>query len=153
LFKNVLYKVDLSNLRDKALQYSSPEQLQSILTQLDEFSPLLKRFNLLTLRSFVRELRLALEKISSQPPEIAAAMSEPLLGQVAILAGSLEAYARDQRHYNSPWQAQMPADLAQLETVFRDRYLLNEKGTMGFLKIQPTATTSDFNGSSPSIDR
>jgi hopanoid biosynthesis associated RND transporter like protein HpnN len=153
LFKNVLYKVDLSHLREKALQYSSPEQLQMILTQLDEFSPLLKRFNLLTLRSFVRELRLALEKIASQPPEIAAAMTEPLLGQVAILAGSLEAYSRDQRHYNSPWQAQMPAELAQLETVFRDRYLLNEKGTMGFLKIQPTATTSDFNGSSPSIDR
>jgi hopanoid biosynthesis associated RND transporter like protein HpnN len=153
LFKNVLYKVDLSHLRQKALQYSSPEQLQMILTQLDEFSPLLKRFNLLTLRSFVRELRLALEKISSQPPEIAAAMSEPLLGQVAILTGSLEAYSRDQRHYNSPWQAQMPAELAQLETVFRDRYLLNDKGTMGFLKIQPTATTNDFNGSSPSIDR
>ncbi len=153
LFKNVLYKVDLSHLREKALQYSSPEQLQLILTQLDEFSPLLKRFNMLTLRSFIRELRLALERISSQPPEIAAAMSEPLLGQMAILGGSLEAYSRDQRHYDSPWQAQMPAELAQLETVFRDRYLLNEKGTMGFLKIQPTTTTSDFNGSSPSIDR
>jgi hopanoid biosynthesis associated RND transporter like protein HpnN len=153
LFKNVLYKVDLSHLREKALQYSSPEQLQALLTQLDEFSPLLKRFNLLTLRSFVRELRLALERAASQPPEIAAMMSEPLLGQVAILAASLDTYARDPRHYNSPWQAQMPEELGELETVFRDRYLLNDKGTMGFLKIQPTVTTSDFNGSSPSIDR
>ncbi|HEY3964448.1 MAG TPA: MMPL family transporter [Planctomycetaceae bacterium] len=153
LYKNVLYKVDLSHLRQKALQYSTPEQLQMILMQLDEFSPLLKRFDLLTLRSFIRELRLAIERTASQPPEIAQMAVEPLLGQVAILAGSLEAYSRDQRRYVSPWQAQMPAELAQLESVFRDRYLLNDKGTMGFLKAQPTATASDFNGSSPSIDK
>ena len=153
LFKNVLYKVDLSRLRQKALQYSSPEQLQLILAQLDEFSPLLKRFDLLTLRTFVRELRLSLERAASQPTEIAALMSEPIVGQAALLASSLEEYARDQRHYHSPWQAQMPGELTQLETVFRDRYLLNEKGTMGFLKTQPTTTANDFNGSSASIDR
>lgn len=153
LFKNVLYKVDLSHLRQKALQYSSPEQLQLILTQLDEFSPLLKRFNLLTLRSFIRELRLALERSTTQPPEVAALMTEPILRETALLASSLEEYTRDQRHFSSPWQAQMPAELAQLETVFRDRYLLNDKGTMGFLKTQPGTKASDFNGSSPSIDR
>jgi hopanoid biosynthesis associated RND transporter like protein HpnN len=153
LVKNVLYKVDLSRLRQKALQYSSPEQLQGILTQLDEFSPLLKQFNLLTLRSFVRELRLALQRFAGAPPQVAAMASEPILGQAVILTASLEAYTRDPRHYNSPWQAQMPAEMSQLETVFRDRHLLNDKGTMGFVKLQPTATASDFNGSSPSIDR
>src|SRR5262249_43526168 len=71
LFKNVLYKVDLSHLRQKALQYSSPEQLQAILTQLDEFSPLLRRFHKLTLRTFLHELRIPLEPALSQPPEIA----------------------------------------------------------------------------------
>jgi hopanoid biosynthesis associated RND transporter like protein HpnN len=153
LFKNVLYKVDLSRLRQKALQYSTPEQLQMILMQLDEFSPLLKHFEMLTLKNFVHELRLALSRASKQPPAVAQMAMEPLLGQLAILSGSLEAYGRDQRHYASPWQAQMPAEMAQLESVFRDRYLLNDKGSMGFLKVQPTATTSDFNGSSPSIDK
>jgi hopanoid biosynthesis associated RND transporter like protein HpnN len=153
LYKNVLYKVDLSHLRRKALQYSTPEQLQILLMQLDEFSPLLKRFEMLTLRTFIRELRLAVERLAEQPPEMAQMAAEPLFGQLAILTGSLDAYSRDQRHYVSPWQAQMPTELAQLESVFRDRYLLNEKGTMGFLKAQPTATTSDFNGSSPAIDR
>ena len=149
----MLYKVDLSHLREKALQYSSPEQLQAILVQLDELGPLLKRFNMLTLRSFVRELRLAFARTAGQPPEIAAMMTEPLLHQTALLASSLEDYSRDQRKYNSPWQAQMPGQLAELHTVFRDRYLLSEKGTMGFLKVQPAVTSSDFNGSSPSIDR
>jgi hopanoid biosynthesis associated RND transporter like protein HpnN len=153
LFKNVLYKVDLSRLRSKALQYSSPEQLQMILAQLDQLSPLLRRFDLLTLRSFVRELRMTLERAGSQPPEVAAMMTEPLVQQTMLLASSLDEYGRDQRHFNSPWQAQMPGELSHLETVFRDRYLMNEKGTMGFLKTQPTTTSNDFNGSSPSIDR
>jgi len=153
LFKNVLYRVDLSHLREKALQYSSPEQLQQILGQLDEFSVLLKRFDLLTLRSFIRELRQSLERAGSQPPEIAAQMTEPILQQTVLLTSSLEEYTRDQRRYRSPWQAQMPGELAQLGTIFRDRYLMNEKVTMGFLKVQPTTTANDFNGSSPSIDR
>src|SRR5207237_7513107 len=78
---------------------------------------------------------------------------EPIVQQAALLASSLDEYARDERRYNSPWQAQMPGELVQLGTVFRDRYLVNDKGTMGFLKAQPTTTTNDFNGSSPSIDR
>jgi hopanoid biosynthesis associated RND transporter like protein HpnN len=153
LFQNVLYKVDLSHLREKALQYSSPEQLQMILAQLDQFSAILRRFDMLSLRSFIRDLRFGIQQADGQPPEMAAMMTEPLVQQTALLASSLEEYTRDQRHYHSPWQAQMSGDMAQLATVFRDRYLTNEKGTMGFLKVQPTATTSDFNGSSPSIDR
>lgn len=153
LFKNVLYKVDLSRLRQKALQYSAPDQLQMILAQLDDFSPLLKRFNMLSLRSLIRELRFSIERAGNDPSPAAAMTVEPLLHQTLLLATSLGEYTRDQRHYQSPWQAQMPAELSQLETVFRDRYLMNEKGTMGFLKVQPTSTASDFNGSSPSIDR
>jgi hopanoid biosynthesis associated RND transporter like protein HpnN len=153
LFKNVLYKVDLSRLRQKALQYSPPEQLQMILAQLDDFSPLLKRFNVLTLRSFIRELRFSIERAGADQSPATAVMVEPLLQQTMILATSLGEYVRDQRHYQSPWQAQMPAELSQLETVFRDRHLMNGKGTMGFLKVQPTSTANDFNGSSPSIDR
>ncbi len=114
---------------------------------------LLKRFDLLTLRGFIRELRQSLERAGSQPPEIAAQMTGPILQQTVLLTSSLEEYTRDQRRYRSPWQAQMPGELAQLGNVFRDRYLTNEKGTMGFLKVQPTTTANDFNGSSPSIDR
>src|SRR5262249_16104737 len=101
----------------------------------------------------VRELRLALERAGSQPPEVAAQMTGPILQQTVLLTSSLEEYTRDQRHYRSPWQAAMPGELSQLGTVFRDRYLLNEKGTMGFLKAQPTTTANDFNGSSSSIER
>src|SRR5262245_32249536 len=153
LFQNVLYKVDLSHLREKALQYSSPEQLQMILGQLDQLSPLLRRFDRLSLRTFIRDLRSAIERVGSQPPEAVAMMAEPLVQQTSLLASSLEDYSRDRRHFHSPWQSQMSGDMTQLANVFRDRYLTNEKGTMGFLKVQPTATTSDFNGSSPSIDR
>jgi hopanoid biosynthesis associated RND transporter like protein HpnN len=155
LFKNVLYKVDLSHLRSKALQYSSPEQLQSILGQLDEFSPLLRRFQLLTLRGFFRELRHGLERMRGQPDEIVTRFAEPLLQQMGLLIASLDHFASRDRNYESPWHAlaQGGGDTGDLETIFRDRYLLNEKGTMGFLKVQPTAHSSDFNGTSPAIAR
>ncbi len=154
--RNVLYKVDLSHLRQKALQYSTPEQLQMILMQLDEFSPLLKRFDLLTLRSFIRELRLAIERTASQPPEIVQMATEPLLGQVAILAGSLEAYSRDQRHYASPWQAQMPAELGAAARIgfSATRYLLNDKEDHGVPEgQQPTATAELISTVFVSVDR
>ncbi|HTI50215.1 MAG TPA: MMPL family transporter, partial [Planctomycetaceae bacterium] len=153
LFKNVLYKVDLSHLRSKALQYSSPEQLQSILGQLDEFSPLLRQFQLLTLRGFFRELRHGLERMRGQPDEIAAQFAEPLLQQMGLLVASLDQFASRERDFESPWHALAQGDMGELGTIFRDRYLLNEKGTMGFLKVQPTAHSSDFNGTSPAISR
>lgn len=154
LFKNVLYKINLSHLRAKALQYSTPEQLQMILTQLDEFSPLLRKFELLTLKGFLKEMRHALERGQGQPAEIVAQMTEPLLQQMALLVSSLDQFARNRPgHYESPWQGLGGGDLSQMSTAFQDRYLMNAKGSMGFLKVQPTAASSDFNGTSPAIAR
>ncbi|MSR56177.1 MAG: hypothetical protein EXS05_00650 [Planctomycetaceae bacterium] len=153
LFKNVLYKVDLSGLRQKALQYSSPEQLQLILSQLDEFSPLLRRFDQLTLRGLLRELRLAIPPQPEQAEKVAPQLIESLLQHLSLILASLERFAQDPSHYDSPWQSVVPGDLSQLETMFRDRYLMNDKGTMGFLKVQSTTAASDFSGATPSIDR
>jgi len=153
LFKNVLYKVDLARLRSKSLQYSSPEQLQGVLGQLDEFSPLLRKFDLLTLRGLFREMRHSIERLQGAPPEMAAQATEPLLRQTSLLVSSMAHYAADQREYQSPWQGLMGGDPSQAGDVFRDRYLLNAKENMGFLKVQPTAASSDFNGTSPAISR
>lgn len=153
LFKNVLYKISLGQLRAKALQYSSPEQLQMILDQLDEFSPLLRKFDLLTLRGFLREMRHVLERGRGQPADIAAQMTEPLLQQMSLLVSSLDKFLGDREHYESPWQGIGGGDLSRLSSEFRDRYLMNAKGSMGFLKVQPTAASSDFNGTSPAIAR
>lgn len=153
LFKNVLYKINLSHLRAKALQYSSPEQLQQILDQLDEFSPLLRKFDLLTLRGFLREMRHVLERGQGLPAEFVAQMTEPLLQQVALLVSSLDEFAHDRTHYESPWQGLGGGDMSRVAAEFHDRYLMNAKGSMGFLKVQPTAPSSDFNGTSPAIAR
>ncbi|MGQ0636890.1 MAG: MMPL family transporter [Planctomycetaceae bacterium] len=153
LFQNVLYRVDLGRLRAKALQYSSPEQLDQVLLQLDEFSPLLRNFDLLTLRSLVREMRLKLEESQRQPDEIAGQIVEPFVRQTGLLLASLGQFARDRRDYMSPWQALAPGGSSELSGEFRDRYLLNDKGTMGFIKAQPVAASSDFNGTSPAISR
>lgn len=153
LFRNVLYKVDLAPLRSKALQYSSPAQLDLILKQLDEFSPLLKKFELLTLRNFFREMRFKLEAASRQPEQFAGPVTAAILHQTTSLVTSFEQFAHDPRDYASPWQAMLPGDLSQAAGEFRDRYLLNDKETMGFVKVQPAAAASDFNGTSPAISR
>jgi hypothetical protein len=148
LFKDVLYKVDLSRLRAKALQYSSPRQLESIVTRLDELGPLLQRFQLLTLGSTARELRLALMQASAHPQAAA-----PIVAQVARLAESLERFAGVPHEYQSPWQHLLDSGGASLAAMFHDRYLINDAGTMGFLKARPAALATDFSGAAPAINR
>lgn len=154
LFKNVLYRIDLGRLKAKGLQYASPDQLKQILDQLDEFGPVLRgKWNLFTLKALFNGLRLKLQNAQSQPPEIAPLMTEPLVRQVALLSASLARYAHDQRDYVSPWAGFASQDLASIGENFHVRYLMNTKGTMGFLKVQPVTATNDFSGGSPAIDR
>ncbi|MFN0053352.1 MAG: MMPL family transporter [Planctomycetales bacterium] len=152
-FRNVLYKVDLSRLKSKALQFSSPEQLQMILRQLDEFSPLLRHFELLSLKGFFRELRYALARSQGLPPEQAARMTEPLLQQTILLVSSLDRFSRDQTTYESPWLGLASGDIGRLDAEFRDRYLMNDQETMGFVQVQSANPAADFNGAAPAIDR
>jgi uncharacterized protein len=154
LFKNVLYRIDLARLREKALQYSSPEQLSGIIDQLEEFGPVLRgRWNLFTLKQLFFNLRLKLESAASEPPEIAPMLTEPLLHQIALISTSLARYVHDQRDYLSPWAGLASQDMAAIGQNFHVRYLTNPKGTQGFLKVQPVAASNDFSGGSPAIDR
>jgi len=152
LFKNVLYKVDLGRLREKALQYWSPEQLRHVLVQLDEFSPILRQFDLLTLQGFVRETRYAVERARGAPAA-SAAHTTPLLRQTELLVHGLDQFSEGRGAYDSPWQFLGPGDVSRLETEFRDRYLMNDNGTMGFIQVQAAVSAGDFSGAAPAIDR
>ncbi len=152
-FRNALYKVDLSRLRAKGLQFAGPDELQFLIGQLDEFSLLLRDFRKLNLHRMIRELRFQLKGAMEQPPDIAEVAAAPLVRQIHLMAASLRQFSEERPRYLSPWQSAMPGDLSQLETEFADRYLVNPRGTMGFLKVQPAAMSADFNGAAPAIDR
>lgn len=78
-FRNTLYRVDLAGLREKALQFAGPDDLQMLLGQLDEFQVLLKDFKKLNLYRMVRELRFQLKGALEQPPDLAEIAAAPLV--------------------------------------------------------------------------
>lgn len=153
-FKNVLYKVDPQALGRKGLQYLSPEQLQMILGRLEEFGPVLRgHWNLFTLTSTFRGMRHQLSGVQSAPAEMQAMAAGPLVQQATVLTSSLQRFARNPADYQSPWGDLVPLDPRMREQAGQVRYLLNERGTMGFLKTQPAGGDSDFGGASPAINR
>ena len=133
-FRNALYRVDLSKLREKALQFAGPDDLQMLLGQLDEFQVLLRDFKKLNLYRMVRELRFQLKGALEQPPDLAEIAAAPLVRQIHLLANSLREFSAERARYQSPWQMAMGGQFAQIETQFADRYLMNARGSMGFLK-------------------
>ena len=152
-FRNTLYRVDLAGLREKALQFAGPDDLQMLLGQLDEFQVLLKDFKKLNLYRMVRELRFQLKGALEQPPDLAEIAAAPLVRQIHLLATSLREFSAEKARYQSPWQMAMGGQFAQIETQFADRYLMNARGSMGFLKVQPRTSGDDFNGPAPVIER
>jgi len=152
-FRNALYRVDLSKLREKALQFAGPDDLQMLLGQLDEFQVLLRDFKKLNLYRMVRELRFQLKGALEQPPDLAEIAAAPLVRQIHLLATSLREFSAEKARYQSPWQMAMGGQFAQIETQFADRYLMNARGTMGFLKVQPRTSGDDFNGPAAAIER
>jgi len=152
LFKHVLYKVDPAPLREKGLQYLSPDQLQSILTNLEELGPVLRgQWNLMTLRNMVRDVRGKIS-LASLGGKFGQSASEPMLISINRLVASLSKYT-DNQDYQSPLDELVQLDVDQREEADQVRYLLNEKGTMGFLETQPVMPANDFNGATVCIDR
>lgn len=152
LFQNVLYKIDPGPLRRKGLQYLSPDQLELLLKHLDELAPVLRgEWKLMTLRNMVRDARGKLGQASAAG-DFGQSMAEPLVLQIDHLVISLSKFIAE-RDYDSPLDDLIPLDRRQREQAHEVRYLLNDKGTMGFLQTQPVVAKNDFAGAAVSIDR
>ena len=157
-FQNLFYEINADRLRRKGLQFLSPEQLQEILNQLDEYGPLLRgeRFGLLTISKVIRSLGQRVEETSAveglAADEIAANL-EPLFEQINRLAGSLDLYLTNPEKFISPWPELVRPDPESLKLESRLGPLLNAAGTMGFVKAQPVLVANDFSGGTAAIER
>lgn len=151
LFSNVLYKVEPGRLREKGLQYLSPEQLQTGLDRLAAYRPILAgNWNLIRLDSLVPRLRL---QLASRIEAGSVDDSQLLLEHTRLLATSLDRFLNDRNDFENPWPLLLPLDRRMLAGATQSIYLMNEDGTMGFLKATPLKGSVDFQGSNPSIDR
>jgi len=151
LFTNVLYKIEPGRLPNKGLQYLNPEQLEAGLERFAEFSPVLQgRWELVKIASLFARLRYQIESPSknASPDEL-----KPLLRHAKLLTSSMARYLEDRNDFQSPWPDILPLDPRKREEAKQVIYLLNDQGTMGFLKAFPAEKATGFNGASASIDR
>ena len=171
LFDQVLFKVETGSLKRKGLQYLSPAQLEQGLRHLEEFRPILNggwnrlRLDLLATSMLIRIDGL-IKKLAPAPAS-AADDETPLTSaeianieqaladsvtQTERLASSIDQFVT-QSKFISPWPQVVSVD-PKLQRESGDVvYLMNESGTIGFLKARPVQREGDFNGATRSIDR
>ncbi len=174
LFSQILYKVDLRPLRRKGLQYLSPQALQRIASEVEQFQPVLAgRWDLLKLDGLVSRLRVMLAYAVQRERKLLQASSlrtdsngrtvpldelsarrgvESTLTQVALLTRSLKSSLQEPARFQPPW----PPLPSESETVpqadFQVAYLTSEDGTIGFLKTKPAEASEGFSGPAKACD-
>jgi hypothetical protein len=144
LFHDVLYKVDLTPLRDKQLHYLTPAQLEKVAGFVDQVEPVAANdWSSLRLTQLLAQLGQAGQS-SDQLMRIAA--RQVLARHVENLRQMLDGG----QSYVSPWSMM---DLGGGEDPFRTRYLLTGGDKIGTILLRLTVDKSSFEGGTAAIDR
>ena len=151
-FSDVLYRVDTRGLQRKGLQYLPPEQLEQILTRLEEFSPVLHgKWNVLTLNKLFQGLHYQIDRSLQEPDgQVTAALQLELGTQ---LTRGLTAFLKDGQSYQSPWSSLWPMDSLAKNAGPGVRYNLNKEGTLGFILCKTVGDDAGFQGAKLPIER
>ena len=148
-FRGTLYKIEPGELPSKGLQYQSPSQLEFGLERIEEFQPIIRgEWELLQLDSLVRRLAYQIRQQTEQGhnPQL-------LLQHAERLSASLARSVRDPNEFRNPWPELVPIDPQMKESGQEVIYLMNDSGTMGFLKTYTIQHEQDFNGATASLAR
>lgn len=150
LFQNVFYKVPVDVLARKGLQYRSPEELEAGLQRLAAFRPILQgEWDMLKLDAQFVQYNQFLSGAAALGFSTA---SDELLRNANHLANSLYRFLLDREDFVSPWKGLVPADEVDLAAAMQPRYLLNERGDMGFLNARPVQQPDELDGPTKAID-
>jgi len=151
LFSNVLYKIEPGQLAEKGLYYLTPEQLDSGLERLQAFRPIAQgNWDLIQLDSLFERL---LDQIRDHRTKPTSQDAQPLLRHVTLLSTSLVRFLADRNDFRSPWPDLLPGNQWLRDEAKQVTYFLNDRGTMGFLKVFPADRLEESDGPSRSIDR
>ncbi len=151
LFARVLYKVDPTALRHKALQYLNPQELERAQARLEMYAPILEgHWNRAGLESYCRRLtdHIQLTAKNEASGELAA-----LLGQSQLLISSLAGFMQNPSGFVSPWPEVVSASAFPQKDVTEPQYQLTPNGKMGFVLALPRNVSTDFSGTSRSLAR
>ena len=156
LFENPLYQINPGDLPSKGLQYLTPRQLQAGLNRLDEYGPIYRngRWDLTQVDLLYDRLRYQIQSRSASYRGTERDQSlEPLFTHAAILTSSMARYLSDQNDFQSPWPSIVAVNERMRERSREIIYLLNESGTMGFLKVFPVHKEAGFDGATQAIEQ
>ncbi|WP_166820795.1 MMPL family transporter [Thalassoroseus pseudoceratinae] len=159
LFSDVLYRIDTSQLRRKGLQYFTPAELQAGLRNLEQFSSAINgRWDQTRLdvqyAAFARELNAEARRHDQLPHQVVTSSEETarLLDRIDQLTESLNGSLENSGGFENPWPRVIPSAVPLATGAVT--YLMNKRGTMGFVQVKPNLTEdSSFDGATTAVTR
>ncbi|MFK7820745.1 MAG: MMPL family transporter [Planctomycetaceae bacterium] len=158
LFANVLHKIDASQMQAKALQFLTQNELNKATRQARTYGGILRRGDWRTVQLdnyasiLDREINNRISK--AQKPDA-------VLLQTRLLTRSLNHFYRraaddfnvDIDTFQTPWPPSVQVDQYVSAQSSDQVYLMNEEGTLGFVKVFAVDQESEFTGATCCIER
>jgi hopanoid biosynthesis associated RND transporter like protein HpnN len=165
LFDRLFYKVDLRDLRNRALLFLPPEEIRRIRQDLTRMRPLLDQplaWSMFSLRGMIGEAADRLSHI--QPGQRLPEEDVALLEQLRAAAWSGRATLADPAHYRNPWSGLVkqperasglnpeahPGDSPQ-DLLARPQYFMSDDGKLAFLLVRPACKSDGMLGPQESV--
>jgi hopanoid biosynthesis associated RND transporter like protein HpnN len=149
LFDRLFYKVDLRDLRGRALLFLTAEEIRSIAANLQPMSLLLQvgpvAWRGLTLQSLLREAEQRAAAMRPHAPLKAA--DEQFFTQLVSICRSAREMLLDPVRYRNPWSSLMTRPPGQQDLLAEPQYFFSgesEKGTLAFLLVRPIKEPGSF---------
>ncbi|MCA9098006.1 MAG: MMPL family transporter, partial [Planctomycetaceae bacterium] len=150
LFDRVLYRVDPTALKKKALQYLRPSDLEAVNARLEMYAPILAgHWN----RAGIESYCLRLSEFLNQATKANSNVADGIIRQSRDLSLSLLQFLESPAQFASPWPEMIPAAAFPKSEQFEAEYQIASSGRMGFLLVLPRDVGKTFSGASTSLTR
>ncbi len=153
LYSNVLYKVNVGAMSGQGLQNLTPRQLELGLRRLNGYQSVINgSWKSVSLANVYSQLRYQISKNQSRSSH---KNVSALLEHSDLLTSSMLTTIETPKKFKNPWPSIVPVDSRMKLKGYDSVYFMNDSGSMGFLKVLPTASQNaeDFNGKTKAIDR
>ena len=157
-FTSILYKIDQTNLRRKALQYLSEPELQSAIRRVASFDPVLKQqqWDLLRVERLAGQLdkQIRTATANQTSADNAAAYSERLAISLNSFLESDNDELRLNKHgFKSPWPDIVSTEVEHSAQDKDLAYLMTGNHRVGMLHVKPVADDSGVDANAKSVGR
>lgn len=158
LFTKVLHRIEADKMQAKALQYLTAEELQAARAEVGRYNRVLKgnEWNLIALDTYATILDNQIKKRveSGQNPRSVLQQTRLLTASMMRFYNNIENdFDGDLTTFKAPWPVTVEVDQYVSSQSGDLVYLMNDTGTLGFVKVFAVEQKSDFTGVTTCIDR